>query len=222
MKTKLIDISKCLTKTISFLINTLFISILWANSAAASERNTTILFQNNQTFINISSGAIVKGLDIITIAETKAIFYATDDSIIYGAAKIIGAKVVRFAETSIKEESLNNTKIVLGLSNEFAIEKKAKDKSIERLHERIIDKALRTIYTPFQEQRSLTFGKYCSNNVVSASSFLLSANAKFIVAVASLQLNFDIRISKQKFYTSIENFQFDKGNTFLLRGPPIV
>lgn len=185
--------------------------------ASESENHTPQDYQNN---IYVAPGAIIHGLEHITINASAVVLYIAPGTIISGESNINMSKTVEISPVCTTERPTNKEHKALGLSKEFVAVCKVKDISLQRLQEKLQNRTLKTIYTAGDKSPFEFLDPYRPNfatvlNNTSSISFAAILNLR-----ASCVHSYVFPNTKQNFYTIVVHIGFGILSTTFLRGPP--
>ena len=189
--------------------------------ASASENEEFAPPQYNQSTIYVAPGTVVHGLEHITVTASDVVFYvAPDTSISVKSAMHIG-KPMGLAVLTTKETTKTHQK-AFGRSKKLTSKTEAKDKTLQRLQDKVQHRLLKTIYTKSEEgSQSWTLYSYRNTIAVGLNYTASSSFAKIVNAFEHFEHRFIVQSARQNFYTIVQDVTFVELSSTSLRGPPL-
>lgn len=208
-------------KTKSFLILVFMFLGTSFSASASSTLSTNIPPQNSQSFIYISSDAIVSGQEHISVGDNKAIVYVSPNAVISDKSNFLKAQILKVSKTSVTIKKIGVESQVLGVSKEFIAVKIVKDKSIQLLVNRLNEKVKITLYNSTDIFKLYKWLEISSSKLITSGGSCFQ-NAVITTINSSIHKVISSQIKKQEFYTSLCFLELPKWRNTVLRGPPTI
>lgn len=175
--------------------------------------------QEDQNIIYVAPGAIIYGMEHITVTTSVVILEARPDT---ATAEESSSSVATslISPVSISKEGTKKLHKVLGTSKEFVGDAETKDESLQRLQEDVQNRILKTIYTKDDVNPSARLYHYRREIAVVSSSGSSPTFAYVLNLQEGFSNKFVFKNVKQKFYTTVPSLQCGTISATFLRGPP--
>ncbi len=189
--------------------------------ASASENEEFAPPQYNQSNIYVAPGTVVHGLEHITVTASDVVFYVAPDTSISGKIAMHIGKPMGLAVLTAKETTKTHQK-AFGRSKKLTSKTEAKDKTLQRLQDKVQNRILKTIYTKSEEgSQSWTLYSYRNTIVVGLNYTASSSFAKIVNVFEHFEHRFVVQSARQNFYTIVQHVTFVELSSTSLRGPPL-
>ena len=202
-----------------FLLVTL--SPVASQEIAASEVKILLPQQDPQAVLYISPGAVVHGLEQLSIEINEEIIYIAPGTTVSGQLNISVAKTFSKEKISRVQPQTDNHQKALVTSKDFLIEKIEKTATVRALENKVKEQVLKTIFTTGTSSPFSILNYYRSNDNGLISNNTASSFADIVNLIVCIEDNLDLQNIKQDFYKNEEHLTSCCLTTTFLRGPPL-